>query len=127
MKFTFVFPEQSYIKGRFWCKSFFAVEPPTIAKLNSLTPENIEREFFDERIEKINFKTKTDLVIITINTFTAYRGYQIAKEFRKRGNKVVIGGLHATLCPEEAEKYEIRLKTAAMNTIAVGLRYSGVA
>ena len=105
MKFTFIFPEQSYIKGRFWCKSFFAVEPPTIAKLNSLTPENIEREFFDERIEKINFNTKTDLVIITINTFTAYRGYQIAKEFRKRGNKVVIGGLHATLCPEEAGEY----------------------
>ena len=51
MKFTFIFPEQSYIKGRFWCKSFFAVEPPTIAKLNSLLPDNIEREFFDERIE----------------------------------------------------------------------------
>ena len=105
MKFTFIFPEQSYIKGRFWLKSLFTVEPPVIAKLKSLVPENVECEFFDERIENIKFKTKTDLVFITINTFTAYRGYQIAEKFRKLGKTVIIGGLHATLCPEEASKY----------------------
>ena len=105
MKFTFIFPEQSYIKGRLWCKSFFAVEPPVIAKLKSLVPKDIKCEFFDERIESINFKTKTDLVIISINTFTAYRGYKIAEEFREKGIKVAIGGLHATLCPEEAANY----------------------
>lgn len=105
MKFTFIFPKQSYIKEQFWLKSFFAVEPPTIAKLKSLVPENIECEFFDERIENIKFNTKTDLVLITINTFTAYRGYQIAEKFRKQGKFVVIGGLHAALCPEEASKY----------------------
>ena len=105
MKFTFIFPEQSYIKGRLWCKSLFAVEPPVIAKLKSLVSKDIKCEFFDERIERINFKTKTDLVIISINTFTAYRGYKIAEEFREKGIKVAIGGLHATLCPEEAADY----------------------
>ena len=61
MKFTFIFPEQSYIKGRFWLKSLFTVEPPVIAKLKSLVPENVECEFFDERIENIKFKTEAEL------------------------------------------------------------------
>lgn len=32
-------------------------------------------------------------------------GYEIATEFRKRGKKVVLGGVHPTYCPDEAQQY----------------------
>ena len=44
-----------------------------------------------------------DVVGISILTSTAQRGYEIAKKFPK--NKVIIGGVHASLLPEEALKF----------------------
>ena len=42
-----------------------------------------------------------DLVGITTTTFTSERVYEIARRFRQRGAKVVLGGVHPTLLPEE--------------------------
>lgn len=105
MKLTFIFPQQAFKKSNPKFCSWFGIEPPTIAKLKSLVPNDIECNFFDERFENINFEKATDLVVITINTFTAYRGYKIAEYYRNMKIPVVIGGLHATLCPDEAAKY----------------------
>ena len=105
MKLTFIFPQQAYKKKNPKLSSWFGIEPPVIAKLKSLVPEKIQCSFYDERFEKINFLETTDLVVISINTFTAYRGYQIAQYYRQKGIPVVIGGLHATLCPQEALKF----------------------
>lgn len=43
-----------------------------------------------------------DLLGISIQTITSRQGYRIADEARKRGVPVVIGGVHATLNPDEA-------------------------
>jgi len=53
-------------------------------------------------MEKIPFNEKTDLVAITVETYTARRAYEISGAFRKRGVPVVLGGMHPTLLPEEA-------------------------
>ncbi len=58
--------------------------------------------FYDDRLEEIGYDTPAELVGISIETFTARRGYQIAAEYRKRGVPVVLGGYHATFCAEEA-------------------------
>lgn len=105
MKLTFIFPQQAYKKKEPSLCTWFGIEPPTIAKLKSLVPEEFECSFYDERFEKINFSKPTDLVLITINTFTAYRGYQIAKYYSDKNIPVVMGGLHASLCPEEVSNY----------------------
>ncbi len=73
-----------------------------MAVLSSLTPASINRVFYDDRIEDIPFDDETDLVAINIETYTAARGYQIASKYRKRNIKVVLGGFHATLMPDEA-------------------------
>ena len=39
------------------------------------------------------------MVGISVETYTARRAYQIASEYRRRGVPVVMGGIHATLCP----------------------------
>lgn len=60
-----------------------------------------EVEVYHEEIYKPDYRAITaDFVGISILTSTAKRGYEIAREFPKE--KVVFGGVHATLLPDEA-------------------------
>ena len=61
--------------------------------------------FYDDRMEVIPYDEPTDLVAISVETYTAKRAYQIASEYRHRGVPVVMGGFHATLCPDEVAQY----------------------
>ena len=91
MKVTFILPGIGRKKGDKYLKSWL-MEPLTIAVMNTLLPSGVEREFYDDRTEGIDYDTETDLVLITVETYTAKRAYHIAGEFRKRGKKVVLGG-----------------------------------
>ena len=42
---------------------------------------------------------------MNVEAYTAKRAYQIASEYRRRGVPVVMGGVHATLCPEDVAQY----------------------
>jgi radical SAM superfamily enzyme YgiQ (UPF0313 family) len=81
------------------------MEPLTIATLKALTPEDIEVEFFDDRMELIDYETSTDAVAITVETYTAKRAYAIAAKYRERGIPVIMGGYHPTAIPEEVEMF----------------------
>jgi radical SAM superfamily enzyme YgiQ (UPF0313 family) len=81
------------------------MEPIPAALIAALTPPGVEKRFYDDRLEPIPFDEPTDLVAISVETYTAKRAYQIASEYRKRGVPVVMGGFHATLCPEEVSQY----------------------
>lgn len=81
------------------------MEPLAPAVIAGLTPADVEICFYDDRLETIPFDEATDLVAISIETYTARRAYQIATEYRQRGIPVVLGGFHATLCPDEASLY----------------------
>ncbi|MCM8775306.1 MAG: hypothetical protein NC930_02995 [Candidatus Omnitrophica bacterium] len=75
---------------------------PVIA---ALTPNDYEVEIRDEKIEAINFNEPCNLVAMSYKTKDALRTYQYAEEFRKRGIPVILGGMHASLLPEEAAQY----------------------
>ena len=77
------------------------MEPLPAATLAGLTPPDVAVKFYDDRMEVIPFDEATDLVAISVETYTAKRAYQIASEYRKRGVPVVMGGFHASLCPDE--------------------------
>lgn len=77
------------------------MEPLPAATVAALLPNQVQRRFYDDRIEPIPYDEPTDLVAISVETYTARRSYEIASEFRKRGVPVLMGGFHATLCPEE--------------------------
>ena len=70
-------PGQKYI--RTW-----QMESLPAATLAGLTPKDVEVRFYDDRMEKIPFDEATDLVAISVETYTAKRAYQIATEYRKR-------------------------------------------
>jgi radical SAM superfamily enzyme YgiQ (UPF0313 family) len=59
----------------------------------------------DEYNQKISFGCSFDLVAITVNTPNAMHCYAIAEKFRKQGAKIVFGGPHVTLLPNESKKH----------------------
>lgn len=76
-----------------------------VASLYGITPNDVEVAFYDERVEFIDFDEPTDLAAVTVETYNAKRAYEVAAEFRRRGVRVVMGGYHATLVPEEAARH----------------------
>jgi radical SAM superfamily enzyme YgiQ (UPF0313 family) len=81
------------------------MEPLVFAILAGLTPQDIELDFFDECLESIPEDHDTDLVALTVETYTARRAYQIASQYRRRNIPVVMGGFHPSFLPEESLTY----------------------
>jgi radical SAM superfamily enzyme YgiQ (UPF0313 family) len=86
-------------------KKSLRYQPLTLTTLAALAPPELDVDFrlIDEGIDDIPLDLETDLVGITVITGTAPRAYELAAHFRGRGIKVVLGGPHVTLVPEEAQ------------------------
>jgi radical SAM superfamily enzyme YgiQ (UPF0313 family) len=78
-----------------------AMTPLVFAILRARTPREIDTTMIDERIEPLRM-VPTDLVAMTVETFTARRAYEIAALYRRAGVPVVMGGHHPSMLPEEA-------------------------
>jgi radical SAM superfamily enzyme YgiQ (UPF0313 family) len=104
MKLTIIHPCIGRKPGQKYIRTW-QMEALPAATLAGLTPRDVEVRFYDDRMETIPFDEQTDLVAISVETYTAKRAYQIATEFRKRRVPVVMGGFHATLCPDEVAQY----------------------
>jgi radical SAM superfamily enzyme YgiQ (UPF0313 family) len=102
MKILLVMPHPYPKRGLF---SRFTYPSLTLKQLAAITPHEHSVELVDERFERIDFKKNYDVVGISCLTYNSLRGYEIADEFRKRGVKVVFGGYHASLLPEEAKQH----------------------
>jgi radical SAM superfamily enzyme YgiQ (UPF0313 family) len=70
--------------------------------LAGVTPDQYEVEIIDEERNVINFDDDVWLVALTAQTPIAPRAYEVADEFRKRGVKTIMGGVHASTLPDEA-------------------------
>src|SRR5947209_7056747 len=81
--------------------------PLTLTTLAALVPEELGAEVAiqDEGVQPLDLEFDADLVGITAITGTAPRAYRIADELRAKGHTVVLGGVHATLLPEEAARH----------------------
>lgn len=112
MRIAFVIPrnnsgsERSFYDYKFGATFLFSrkyisylLAIPTLA---SLTPPQHEIRVFDENIADIDYTWKADLVGITVRTMFANRAYEISETYRKRGAKTVLGGIHPSMCPEDA-------------------------
>lgn len=84
---------------------YLVATPLALPLLAALTPDDIEREIIDENISPINFDEKVDLVAITVMMHLIPRAIEIADEFRRRGIKVIIGGIYPSLHPEKFESH----------------------
>jgi radical SAM superfamily enzyme YgiQ (UPF0313 family) len=73
--------------------------------LAAMTPSDWEVEIIFEIIEDIPFQTDADLIGISTMGHGVIRSIDIAKEFRRRGKTVIMGGYMASIMPQEAMKY----------------------
>jgi len=73
-----------------------------LLKVAALTPPNWQVGILDEKVEPLDLEHEADLVGITAMTTTAPRAYEIADQFRRRGVRVVMGGMHVSALPDEA-------------------------
>ena len=78
--------------------------PLSLGIIAALTPEPWQVELVDENWERFSYR-EADLVGITAFTASANRAYQIAATYKQRGTAVVMGGIHASTCPQEALQY----------------------
>jgi radical SAM superfamily enzyme YgiQ (UPF0313 family) len=99
MKILLISPERQRKKEEGFLFRLSFLNLPYVA---AVTPPDIEVKIIDEAFEKVPFDEKVDLVGLTAQTPVAPRAYQIAAEFKKRGVPVVVGGVHASMLPEEA-------------------------
>ena len=75
----------------------------TIPYLAAFVDKNyFDISLVDEYNQCIPYQQSFDLVVITVNTPNALHCYEISARFRTKGAKVVMGGPHVTLLPEEA-------------------------
>lgn len=101
---TLVYPAIGRKPGQPFVRSW-QLQPLAIARLAAMTPPEWSVRFFDDRMERVDYEAPTDLAAISIETYSSRRGFEIARRFRARGVPVVIGGYHATLCPEETKEH----------------------
>lgn len=104
MKITLIKPKMGH-RSEMPFREKAVMEPLALAIIAALTPPDVEVVMYDDRVEEIPYDEPTDLVAITVITFTAKRAYEISEEYRKRGVPVVMGGYHPSLMPDEAKNY----------------------
>jgi radical SAM superfamily enzyme YgiQ (UPF0313 family) len=77
----------------------------TLPILAGLTPPEHEVVMVEEEFERLPLDGHWDVVGITAMTATAPRAYELASLFKHNGAKVVLGGIHPSVLPEEAARF----------------------
>lgn len=67
----------------------------------SCTPRDVQIDFVDEYFDELRFQP-TDAVALSAKTSCVSQAYAVADEYRSRGVPVILGGIHASLRPDEA-------------------------
>lgn len=74
--------------------------------LAALTPKDVDFEYIEvDDIKQHGLRTDFDLVAFSSFTAMANECYALADQYRARRIPTVIGGLHATLMPDEAKQH----------------------
>ncbi len=78
--------------------------PIGLGIIAALTPLSWEVKLIDENWEPFTYQ-EADFVGITAFTASANRAYEIASLYRQQGVPVIMGGIHASMCPDEALRF----------------------
>ena len=82
-------------------------KPLSLMVLAGLTPPEWEISIIDENLGVPDYTSmsRPDMVGITAFTSQATRAYEVAAHFRSLGVPVIMGGIHATMCLDEAMEH----------------------
>ena len=100
MRFKLIYPKWPKL-GR---QTEFHLPPHGPVVFAATLPDYVEVDFIDENLEEIDFDAPADFVGISMMlTVQVRRGWEIADNFRRRGIKVIFGGIAAMLHAEECQ------------------------
>ena len=80
----------------------FPIQRVNLPLLAALTPPGHTMTIVEESFAPDDMNHDVDLVGITVMTELVLRAYDIADAYRQKGVKVVMGGIHPTVLPDEA-------------------------
>jgi radical SAM superfamily enzyme YgiQ (UPF0313 family) len=105
-------------RSSYWNR-FRLWKPLGLMVLAGLTGPDWEVSILDENLGPVDYAAlpRPDLIGITAFTSQAPRAYEIARSFRARGVPVVMGGIHATMCVDEATGYVDSIVTGEAETV----------
>jgi radical SAM superfamily enzyme YgiQ (UPF0313 family) len=83
----------------------FKLQRVNLPLLAALTPPGHTITIVEEAFAPDDINQDVNLVGITVLTELALRAYHIADTYRRKGVKVVMGGIHPTVLPEEALRH----------------------
>jgi len=102
MKLLLIYPKWAKLPGQ----TTFNLPPHGPVVFAASLPAYVNVSFTDENVEDIDFEADFDLVAISMMLSTQVkRGWAIADEFRKRGNKVIFGGISTMLHAEDTMEH----------------------
>ena len=99
MKIKLVAPHEH---GADAISSPFPLQRVNLPLLAALTPPGHTVTIVEESFAPDDMNGDADLVGITVMTELAQRAYKIGDTYRQKGVKVVMGGIHPTVLPDEA-------------------------
>ncbi len=103
MKVKLILPALTEAKSPYWRPIKYSLFPPLgLATLAGYLDPGDEVTLQDEHVERLDLDDEPDLVVIQVYITSAYRAYEIADHYRKKGAYVCLGGLHVSSLPEEA-------------------------
>ncbi|HSL39266.1 MAG TPA: radical SAM protein [Desulforhopalus sp.] len=98
MKFKLIYPRWPKLARQ----TEFHLPPHGPVVFAATLPEHVEVDFVDENLETIDFDDPVDFVGISMMlTVQVKRGWEIADIYRKKGIKVIFGGIATMLHAEE--------------------------
>ncbi len=98
MKFKLIYPRWS----KLFTQTEFHLPPHGPVVFAASLPEYVEVDFIDENLQEIDFDDPVDFVGISMMlTIQIKRGWEIADIYRKKGIKVIFGGISTMLHAEE--------------------------
>jgi radical SAM superfamily enzyme YgiQ (UPF0313 family) len=79
-------------------------QPLGLGIIAALSPSDWKVEIVDENFAPFEFRN-ADLVGLTAFTANVARAYEISSRYRKRSVPTILGGIHSSMCQEEALQY----------------------
>ncbi|MCF8127892.1 MAG: radical SAM protein [Deltaproteobacteria bacterium] len=102
MKFKLIYPKW----GKLERQTEFHLPPHGPVVFAAALPDYVQVDFIDENLQEIDFDDPVDFVGISMMlTIQVKRGWEIADAYRKRGVKVIFGGISTMLHAEETLKH----------------------
>src|SRR6056297_521693 len=102
MKLHLIYPTWDKLEGQ----THFNLPPHGPVVMAAALPDYVDVHFTDENVDPVEYDESADIVGLSVMlTAQIKRAWEIADEYRKRGKKVIFGGISTMLHAKETQEH----------------------